>query len=85
VREALALALDPHAPASGQPGRMYYSNLAFFLGNLAVPGGSDALEKTLYLALVRRIKGEMGSDTFERVQRELITEIERQDTHWRDA
>jgi hypothetical protein len=52
--EAQKLARGP-APNQGQPGRRFYSNLAFFLGDFTVPHGSNEAERALYLALIRRL------------------------------
>lgn len=51
--EAKTLTLE--APPPDAPGRRFYSNLAFFLGDFAVPHGSSDAEKGLYIGLMERM------------------------------
>ncbi|MFN0177169.1 MAG: hypothetical protein ACKVZ0_00080 [Gemmatimonadales bacterium] len=53
-----ALALVHGGPGPDQPGRRYYSNLAFFLQTFAPPGDSSHDEKALYLELIGRFDAE---------------------------
>ena len=70
---AEAQALTLKTPAQGAPGRGYYSNLAFFLREFAVPAGSNQKERTMYLNLVRRIDAarQLKPGVRERLEREL--------------
>ena len=46
------------APAQGEPGRKFYSNLAFFVGHgfSIVPDGSNNTERAHYGKLVQRLR-----------------------------
>lgn len=50
-----ALKLVSEAPSPDSPGRRYYSNLGFFLQGFTVPGGSNNIERGLYLQLIERM------------------------------
>lgn len=50
-----ALLLVSRTPPPDAPGRKYYSNLSFFLGQFTVPMGSNGTERSLYSALIRRL------------------------------
>lgn len=50
--------LVEQAPPTDMPGRRFYSNLGFFLGNFLPPAGSSYDEKALYLQLLQRIDAE---------------------------
>jgi hypothetical protein len=50
-----ALKLVDAAPPPDAPGRRFYSNLGFFLQYFAVPFGSGATERSLYLRFIARL------------------------------
>jgi hypothetical protein len=50
-----AKALCGETPPPDAPGRTFYSNFAFFLGNFTIPNGSNRAERALYLALIVRL------------------------------
>jgi hypothetical protein len=47
--------LVAQAPREGSPGRAFYSNLGFFLGEFTMPGSASAEERQLYKELLRRM------------------------------
>lgn len=51
--EAKRLVLE--GPGPDRPGRRFYSNLAFFLGEFRIPGGARDDELALYLGFIQRI------------------------------
>ena len=52
---AEARTLVAQAPPEDSPGRQYYSNLGFFLGEFAVPIGSNQTERLLYMPFIERL------------------------------
>jgi hypothetical protein len=50
-----AVELAARTPRPDAPGRRYYSNLSFFLGQFTVPMGSNGTERSLYAAFIRRL------------------------------
>jgi hypothetical protein len=69
--------LVAQSPPPDSPGRSYYSNLAYFLQEFAVPAGSSHEERTLYLQFVRRLdsagalKPGVGEEVGERLRRSM--------------
>jgi hypothetical protein len=57
----------------GSPGRHFYSNLGFFLGEFAVPHGAGRDELVLYLEFIQRIDaaGQLKPDVGKNVERAL--------------
>jgi hypothetical protein len=43
------------SPPANSPGRRYYANLAFFLGDFSTPSSSIFEERKLYIEFIRRM------------------------------
>ena len=70
------------APAPSTPGRSYYTNLAFFLGQRAVPLESNYAERSSYLAFVRRLDANaMEPAERDRIEAMLHAALENDQSH----
>ncbi|MDQ3638996.1 MAG: hypothetical protein M3426_13555 [Actinomycetota bacterium] len=69
--------LAGQSPPPDSPGRSYYSNLAFFLQEFVVPGGSSYEERLLYLRFIQRLDSAgalepgAGEEVGERLRRSM--------------
>jgi hypothetical protein len=70
--------LVDRSPGPSQPGRKYYSNLGFFLGQFTVPAGSSYSERRLYIELIERFEssGNLELGAAQRVITELRASME---------
>lgn len=74
--------LANETPGPIQPGRSYYSNLAFFLGNaFCPPEGATVAELQLYMGVIERIdvNGDLNEGAKETVVKALQDAIKQRD------
>ncbi len=70
---AEARSLANQSPPTDSPGRIYYSNLAFFLGSFIMPAESNYTERLLYLQLIQKMDsaGELKAGIRQKVEEEF--------------
>jgi hypothetical protein len=73
-----AIEIVLHGPRPDEPGRRFYSNLDFYLGNRAVPGGANREEVALYAELIEKLRanGDVPADQAEEQSAALAAAME---------